>query len=171
MDEPVKHTLSFSKDVLQLGVHKIDDYYEIYMAIMPFINEILSLLTITIFLPLLGLELYPHFPKNFNQLVVHAIVNVLAITGIVANAAHYGEEYARHVGLVKGTLYAFFTFFIPNLFLYNMLRPIKNNGLKLILGLVIIYLLDVTVHSLSYFYIHHFVKDDKKRFVGIHRSP
>ena len=32
MDEPVKHTLSFSKDVLQLGVHKIDDYYEIYMA-------------------------------------------------------------------------------------------------------------------------------------------
>ena len=105
----------FVKDVFYLGVHKINDYYDIYAALMPFINEILGLLTLTIFVPLFGIKLFPHDPTTNKQRLHRAVVNVLAVTGIVANAANYGAEYAREVGFVKGSLYAFFAFFIPNL--------------------------------------------------------
>ena len=160
----------FVKDVFYLGIHKINDFYDIYAALMPFINEILGLLTLTIFVPLFGLEVFPHHPKNYKQVIQRAFINVLAVTGIVANAAHYGAEYAKEVGFVKGILYAFFTFFIPNLFLYDMLLPIKSNFVRLILGFIIIYLLDITVHAISYLYIH--MKDiSAKKSTHTHAHP
>ena len=36
----------FIKEVIFLGVGKIDDYYEMYAALMPFINELANLFTI-----------------------------------------------------------------------------------------------------------------------------
>ena len=39
----------FIKEVIFLGVGKIDDYYEMYAALMPFINELANLFTIVFF--------------------------------------------------------------------------------------------------------------------------
>lgn len=85
----------------------------------------------------------------------------MAITGIVANASHYGGNYLRDTGFVKGTLYAFFTFFLPNLFMNSVLVS-KSHMVNLALGIVFIYILDIMVRGLSYYYIHSIVKYDEK---------
>ena len=100
----------FVQDVLFLGINKIDSNYGLYAALMPFINEFMNLFTLTIFKPYFGFEIYPHHPKTEMQGIVKTAIDTLAITGIVANASHYGGNYSRDIGFVKGTLYAFFTF-------------------------------------------------------------
>lgn len=148
-------TGSFVKDVLFLGIGKIDDYYELYAAIMPFINEIFNLFSITVFKPRFGLNLYPHSPHGMGQIIFKSLVDMLAITGIAANAAEYGNNYARSIGLIKGSLYAFFTFFVPNVFMEGLLGVYKSNLMKFIIGILFIYILDVCVHGISYFYIKY----------------
>ena len=54
------------KGSIFLGIHKIDDYYAIYAAIMPYFNEIVNLLTITILKPTFGISLFYHFTTNFH---------------------------------------------------------------------------------------------------------
>ena len=151
----------FVQDVLFLGINKIDSNYGLYAALMPFINEFMNLFTLTIFKPYFGFEIYPHHPKTEMQGIVKTGIDTLAITGIVANASHYGGNYSRDIGFVKGTLYAFFTFFLPNLFMNSVLGS-KSHMVNLVLGIVFIYLLDIMVRGLSYYYIHHIVKHDEK---------
>ncbi len=148
-------TGSFVKDVLFLGIGKIDDYYELYAAIMPFINEIFNLLSITLFVPQFGINIYPHAPHGLLQIIFKSFIDMLAITGIAANAAEYGNSYMRSIGLIKGSLYAFFTFFIPNVFMAGLLGVYKSRLMKFLIGIIFIYCLDVCVHGISYFYIKH----------------
>lgn len=152
---------NFVEDVLLLGVNKIDGGYGLYAALMPFINEIMNLLTLTIFKPYFGFEIYPHHPKTTKEGILKTVIDTLAITGIVANASHYGGHYSRDIGFVKGTLYAFFTFLIPNLFMNSVLTS-KSHMMNLFLGIVFIYILDIMVHGTSYYYIHHIVKHEEK---------
>ena len=144
---------AFIKEVVFLGIGKIDDYYEMYAAFMPFINELANLFTITLFKPYLGLNIYPHSVHNVYENFMKSFIDMLAITGIAANAAEYGTSYDREIGLVKGVLYAIFTFFIPNVYMDGLLKSFKYRWSKLLIGLVFIYLLDVCVHAFSYFYI------------------
>ena len=143
----------FIKDVIFLGIGKIDDYYEVYSAFMPFINELANLFTITFFKPYLGLNIYPHSVSTVYQNFMKSFIDMLAITGIVANAAEYGTSYDREIGFVKGALYALFTFFIPNVYMDGLLKSFKYRWAKLFVGLLFIYILDVCVHGFSYFYI------------------
>jgi hypothetical protein len=152
---------NFVEDVLLLGINKIDSTYGLYAALMPFINEFLNLFTLTIFAPYFGFELYPHRPKTIKEGILKTMIDTLAITGIVANASYYGGQYSRDIGFVKGVLYAFFTFFIPNLFMNRVLGS-KYHHVNLFLGLVFIYILDIMVHGTSYYYIHHVVKHKEK---------
>jgi len=151
----------FVNDVLLLGLNKIDSDYGTYAAFMPFINEFMNLFTITITKPNFGFELYPHDPSSLKGNILKTSIDTLAITGIVANAAHYGKHYSRGIGLVKGTLYAIFTFLIPNLFMSRVLFS-KSHIINLLLGIIFIYFLDVMVHGLAYYYIHHIVKHEEK---------
>jgi len=151
----------FVQDVLLLGINNINSDYGLYAALMPFINEFMNLFTITIFKPYYGFELYPHHPKTFKERLFKTTIDTLAVTGIVANASHYGGEYSRSIGFVKGSLYAFFTFLIPNLFMSDVLSS-KSHMINLLIGIIFIYILDIMVHGLSYYYIHHIVKHDEK---------
>jgi len=151
----------FVNDVLLLGLNKIDSDYGAYAAFMPFINEFMNLFTITITKPNFGFELYPHDPSSLKGNILKTSIDTLAITGIVANAAHYGKHYSRGIGLVKGTLYAIFTFLIPNLFMSRVLCS-KSHIINLLLGIIFIYFLDMMVHGLAYYYIHHIVKHEEQ---------
>jgi len=144
--------MNFTEDVLLLGLNNIDSDYGVYAAFMPFINEFMNLFTITITKPNFGFELYPHDPSSLKGKILKTSVDTLAITGIVANAAHYGNHYSRGIGLLKGTLYAIFTFLIPNLFMSRILVS-KSHIINLLLGIIFIYLLDVMVHGITYYYI------------------
>ena len=122
----------FVKEVFFLGIGKIDDYYEMYAAFMPFVNEISNLLTITFFKPVLGLNIYPHSVNNLSQNFLKSFIDMLAITGIAANAAEYGTSYTREIGLMKGVLYAIFTFFIPNVYMDKLQSNLQEVGVLII---------------------------------------
>ena len=112
---------NFYNDILLLGFKKNKTYFDIYSSLLPFINEILNLLTLTIFKPYFNIELYPHHPKNLKQDIIKGIIDTLAISGIVASSIKYSVGNDRISGFVRGTLYSIFTFFIPNIFI--MSRP------------------------------------------------
>ena len=150
----------FVQDVLLLGLNKIDGDYGAYAAFMPFINEFMNLFTITIFKPRFGIEVYPHDPVTLKGKILKTSIDTLAITGIVANASRYGSHYSKGIGFVKGTLYAIFTFLIPNLFMSDVLYS-KSHITNLIVGLIFIYFLDMMVHGITYYYIHHIVKHEE----------
>ena len=136
----------FKNDILFLGLKKIKNKFDAYASIMPFINEILNLLTITITNPTYNFDLYPHHPHSQSEDILKGIIDTLAITGIAANASKYGMEKDKVLGLVKGSIYAFFTFFIPNVFMHLVLNVSKNNMVKLLLGILFIYFLDLMVN-------------------------
>jgi len=147
----------FIIDSLFLDIHNIHDYFDIYCAIIPFINEILNLLTICIFYPYFNYNLYPHFPISNAENIRKSIFDTVAVTGIVANASNYGDKYpGKMIGFVKGILYSILTFFLPNLFLYNILKKFKNLISKFIIGILIIYILDVLVIMISKLYILYY---------------
>ena len=144
---------NFINDVVKLGWGHIKTPLDVYAAGMPFINEILNLLTIAITKPYFKLILYPDYPINASQNILKGFIDMLAITGIVANSAKSAHTHSIDVGLVKGTLYAFFTFFLPNLFLEQLVNKFKNTGAKLLVGLLCIYLLDFSVNFFNCKYI------------------
>ena len=67
---------SFVKAVLFLGIHRIDDIFAIYAAIMPYFNEIMNLLSLTFFKPLFGIKLFYHYTTNFYEIMVNSIVTL-----------------------------------------------------------------------------------------------
>ena len=153
MSQKSKGSGTFIDDVIFLGIRNISDTYGMYAAIMPFINEIANVFTLTIFKPAFGLNLYPRTPHGLKQIVVKAFIDMLAITGIAANASEYGSSYMRNHGLVIGSIYALFTFFIPLIFIQGLLNVYESRTMKFIIGMAFIYCLDVFVHGLSFYYI------------------
>lgn len=147
---------NYRDDIMFLGYSHIQTGYDFYAAFMPFINEILNLLTLTITKPYYNFELYPHHPKTMYQDILKTTIDMLAVTGIAANAAKYGNTYTRNLGFVKGTLYAIFTFLIPNLFMQPILDIAKSPIIRLILGIIFIYVLDLSVNFLSCKYIEFY---------------
>ena len=150
--------MNFTDDVMLLGMSKIDGWYGVYAAAMPFINSATNLLTVTYLKPKYGIELYPQFPTKSGEMLLKTSIDTLAITGIVANASHYGEKYSRIAGLLNGTLYTVFTFFIYNLLIKHILHS-NSPLMNLIMGLLFIYLLEIMVHGITYCYIQHTKKE------------
>jgi len=158
---------SFTNDVLLAGVSGTNTTFTTYAAVMPFINEILNLLTITILKPHFQIEVYPHDPHTFNARLRKAFIDTLAITGIVANMAYNGDDSAKSTNMVRGSLYAFFSFLVPNMFMAKVLT-FKSMTSNLVVGAIFILCLDLSVRTATYYYVKYFaapVKDvhDSKR--------
>ncbi len=158
---------SFINDVLLAGVSGTSTPFTTYAAVMPFINEILNLLTITILKPHFQIEVYPHDPHTFNARLRKAFIDTLAITGIVANMAYNGDDSAKSTNMVRGSLYAFFSFLVPNMFMSKVLA-FKSMTTNLVVGAIFILCLDLSVRTATYYYDKYYaapVKDvhDSKR--------
>tara|TARA_Y100000741_G_C18240221_1_gene553377 strand:- start:478 stop:981 length:504 start_codon:yes stop_codon:yes gene_type:complete len=155
------HRCNFYEDIIKLGWGHIRTNLDVYAAFMPFINEIFNLLTITVTKPYYNVVLYPHHPNGMNQVILKTLIDTLAVTGIVVNAAKYTGTHSLDVGIVKGCLYAFFTFFLPNVFMSDVIAPFKNNMMKLLAGMIFIYMLDFCVNLLNCQYIEMKIKNNK----------
>lgn len=151
----------FIKEVIFLGIHKIDNVYSIYAAIMPYFNEIVNLISITFTYPVLGIKLYYHYAVNFKQIIVNSIVTLFSITGIIANSVNIANIYSRNKGLIAGTMFTIFSFLIPNIFMYNFLKMFKNNTIKFIVGIIIIYILDIIIHFIIFLYKIYILDPEK----------
>jgi uncharacterized membrane protein len=123
------------------------------LFITPFFNEFANLFTLTFFLPLYKLNLYAHHPHSMMEVFIKSLIDMIALTGIAANASHVASqesdsELGFELGVVKAFLYLVFAFMIPNLFMEDFLNMLpKNNMTRLAAGIVLIYLLDVCVHT------------------------
>lgn len=157
------HKCDFTQDVLKLGWGHIKSNLDVYAALMPFINEIFNLLTITITKPYFNVVLYPHHPNNKGEMILKTFIDNLAITGILVNTAKYSVSHSLDVGIVKGALYAFFTFFVPNILMNDVIAPFKNNIMKLIMGIIFIYCLDFSVNFINCKYIDWKLKQQEKQ--------
>jgi len=150
---------SFTEYVLLAGISENNTFYTTYGAVMPFINEILNLLTITIFKPHFQIEVYPHDPRTFEMHLRKAIIDTLAITGIVANMAYNGDNTSKSTNMVRGSLYAFFSFLVPNVFMSRVLN-FKSMHANLIAGVIFILCLDLSVRTATYYYNKYFADSD-----------
>jgi len=146
---------SFTEDVLLAEFSGNYTFAITYGAVMPFINEILNLLTITVFKPHFQLEVYPHDPHTFKAHFRKAFIDTLAITGIVANMAYHGDHSAKSTNLVRGSLYAVFSFLVPNVFMTYVLN-FKSMATNLIAGVIFILCLDLSVRTATYYYEKYF---------------
>lgn len=155
---------SFLKDVIFLGIHRIDDFFAIYAAIMPYFNEIMNLLSITLFKPLFGIKLFYHYTTNFYEIIVNSIVTLFSVTGIIANAASTASIYTKTKGLIVGTAFTIFSLLIPNIFMQDIIKSFKGNLLmKFFVGLILIYLLDVIIHLIVYLYRVYILDPEYKK--------
>jgi hypothetical protein len=155
---------SFVKDVLFLGIHRIDDIFAIYAAIMPYFNEIMNLLSLTFFKPLFGIKLFYHYTTNFYEIMVNSIVTLFSVTGIIANAASTASTYTKTKGLIVGTAFTIFSLLIPNIFMQDIIKSFKGNlVMKFFVGLILIYILDVIIHLIVYLYRVYILDPEYKK--------
>lgn len=155
---------SFLKDVIFLGIHRIDDFFAIYAAIMPYFNEIMNLLSITLFKPLFGIKLFYHYTTNFYEIIVNSIVTLFSVTGIIANAANTASIYTKTKGLIVGTAFTIFSLIIPNIFMQDIIKSFKGNlVMKFCVGLILIYILDVIIHLIVYLYRVYILDPEYKK--------
>ena len=155
---------SFLKDVIFLGINRIDDFFAIYAAIMPYFNEIMNLLSITLFKPLFGIKLFYHYTTNFYEIIVNSIVTLFSVTGIIANAANTASIYTKTKGLIVGIAFTIFSLLIPNIFMQDIIKSFKGNLLmKFFVGLILIYLLDVIIHLIVYLYRVYILDPEYKK--------
>ena len=127
-----------------------------YSIIMPYINEISNLLTITLFKPYFNFELYPHSTNTVMQIIKKNIIDLLALSGIVTNSVKETDNENPQDGILMGILYIIFSFVVPNLFM----RPLLNiankifkkrayiNLTKFAFGSIFIILIELTVNAI-----------------------
>ena len=144
--DDVKKCSSFTKDVAALGFGDIENAYDAFAEIAPYINEISNIITCSITKPYFNFSIYPHEPSNFKKKILKDLIDMVAIFGIASNASKYGKKDGEFSGLIKGIIITIFSFLIPNLIMYHILKKIKKNYLKFIVGIIIVYLLDFTAN-------------------------
>lgn len=127
-----------------------------YSRIMPYINEISNLLTITLFKPYFNFELYPHSTNTIIQIIKKNIIDLLALSGIVTNIVKETDNENPQDGILIGILYIIFSFVVPNLFMGPLLniasKIFKNknyiNLTKFSFGIIFIILIEITVNAI-----------------------
>lgn len=141
--------------ILRLHVLDIHTVKEIILFLTPFFNEFANLFTLTLLVPYFGFNLYPHYAHSSSEILLKTVIDFIALGGIVGNsvyaalqAAHDSYSEAFINGVVRGLSYLLYAFVIPNLFMQRILSVLPmNNWLRLGVGVLLIYLLDVCVHT------------------------
>ena len=140
-------------DILTLHITDIRSMTDFLLFLTPFLNEFANLFTLTIFMPIFKWNLYAHHPSSMMEIFVKSLIDMIALSGIAANASFVASqeenpEIGFQLGVAKAIFYLFFAFLIPNLFMSDLLNMLpKHNIIRFICGMVLIYLLDLCVHT------------------------
>ncbi|SVD14502.1 uncharacterized protein METZ01_LOCUS367356 [marine metagenome] len=136
-------------NILTLNLANMDNHPKSYLigileVILPFFNEFANLFNIVFFLPVLKFDLYPHCDTKLKL-----FFDIISLTGICLNVAVKTERTKSYMsGLFKGLMYLIFAFVIPNLYMGNVLSQFgKHPYMKLAGGFLVIYFLEICIHS------------------------
>lgn len=150
--------MKFINDVLFLGISNIKTPYDFYNFIGPYSNEISNLLTFTILRPLYKINFYDPYTRVLSHELRRYFIDFLAVSAIVSNSIYYAKKYNNfETGYVKGILLVFFTFIVPTLYLHRFSYGLgrNDNKMRLLYGLLFIYLLDLSVNLGMYIYFKY----------------
>ena len=84
-------------DILTLHVTDMKSISDFLLFITPFFNEFANLFTLTFFLPLYKLNLYAHHPHSMMEVFIKSLIDMIALTGIAANASHVASQDRKSV--------------------------------------------------------------------------
>jgi hypothetical protein len=150
--------MKFINDVLFLGISNIKTPYDFYNFIGPYSNEISNLLTFAILKPIYKINFYDPYTRVLSHELRRYFIDFLAVSAIVSNSIYYAKKYNNfETGYIKGILLVFFTFIIPTLYLHRFSYSLggNNNKMRLLYGLLFIYLLDFSVNLGMYIYLKY----------------
>ena len=133
---------NFVRDMLGLGIHKIRTFYRFYAIFAPYLDEILYILTVAIFLPKFKFNLMPHFPKTHSELFRKNLFFAVSITGIIAHCVLVGQEYNDDLALIKGGLYCFFSIILSGYILPIILHKFKRPLYQALIGFLFLYVVE-----------------------------
>ena len=156
--------MKFINDVLFLGISNIKTPYDFYNFIGPYSNEISNLLTFTILRPLYKINFYDPYTRVLSHELRRYFIDFLAVSAIVSNSIYYSKKYDNfETGYVKGILLVFFTFIVPTLYLHRFSYGLggNDNKMRLLYGILFIYLLDLSVNLGMYIYFKYNELDNK----------
>mgnify|MGYP001289517473 FL=1 len=157
--------MKFINDVLFLGISDIKTPYDFYNFIGPYSNEISNLLTFTILRPMFKINFYDPHTHIITEELRRYFIDFVAVCAIVSNSIYYAEKYNDfETGYVKGILLVFFTFIVPTLFLHRFSYGLggNNNIMRLLYGILFIYLLDFSVNLGMYLYFKYNENNENK---------
>lgn len=156
--------MKFINDVLFLGISNIKTPYDFYNFIGPYSNEISNLLTFTILRPLYKINFYDPYTRVLSHELRRYFIDFLAVSAIVSNSIYYAKKYNNfETGYLKGILLVFFTFIVPTLYLHRFSYGLggNDNKMRLLYGILFIYLLDLSVNLGMYIYFKYNELDNK----------
>ena len=133
---------NFVRDMLGLGIQKIRTFYRFYAIFAPYLDEILYILTVAIFLPKFKFNLLPHFPKTNDELFRKNIFIAISITGIIAHCVLVGQEHNDDLALIKGGLYCFFSIILSGYILPIILHEFKTPLQQILIGFLFLYVVE-----------------------------
>lgn len=131
-------------NLANMAYHPISYLIGILEVILPFFNEFANLFNIVFFLPVLKFDLYPHCDTKLKL-----FFDIISLAGICLNVAVKTKKTKSYMsGLFKGLIYLIFAFVIPNLYMEDILSLFgKHSYMKLAGGFLVIYFLEICIHS------------------------
>jgi len=142
MKEEENKGCNFVRDMLGLGIHKIRTFYRFYAIFAPYIDEILYILTVVVFLPKFKFNLMPHLPGTNSELFRKRFFFAISITGIIAHCILVGQEYNDDLALIKGALYCIFSVILSGYILPIILHGSKTVLQQLLIGVLFLYVIE-----------------------------
>ena len=164
-----KNKCNFVNDILLLGISEVgkdngNKSYDIFTEVSPYINDIFNIITLTITKPYFNFNIYAHSPKNLKEKIIKVIIDMVSTFGIAATASQYSAKYNNElIGLVKGMCLTLFGFFFPDLILNPILKLVKYNLVKFILGIFVIFMLDFLSNIVFCIFISNYKYNNYKR--------
>ena len=137
---------------------------EWFIYLSPFTNEIANLLSVTITKPYFNFMIYPHDIITYSDNIKKIFVDILALSGIIlVSLTEFKKTNQLFDGFYIGFLFLLFSYAVPNLYLYGLLKLLpKNNFIRLLFGILLIFILEVIIGILHSFYIKFTNKSNEK---------
>jgi len=127
-----------SRNIFGLNIeHFYPSWWNAFALLLPFTNELAHLLDRSIFLPYFGFHSYPHHDSTMKM-----FINFCIFFGISMNVAYKTDLTNKYMGTLTGAIYTLCAYILPGLFLNRIVDLVKHPLLKLLIGIICIYILE-----------------------------
>jgi len=133
--------------------------------IMPFSNEVANVLTSSGLAIFSGI--YKDVPKTRGQKLSKTMIDLIALSGIILNAAHTAAKYGEVAGIVKGIIVIIIAFVIPNLTFHGIIKRVCyrcSPWQKLFFGLLLV----AGLTGIEFLFDHFLIEKIHKKMEEVH---